>query len=97
MPRYWLAVFCLFSAGFVRAEPIQFNRDVRPILAENCYLCHGPDKGRRKKGLRLDDRDVAIQKTAIVPGKPDESELVRRILSDDAAERMPPEEGGTRL
>jgi hypothetical protein len=82
----------LFSAGIVRAEPIQFNRDVRPILAENCYLCHGPDKGRRKKGLRLDDRDVAIQKAVIVPGKPDASELIRRIFADDATERMPPKE-----
>jgi hypothetical protein len=87
----------LFFAGFVRAEPIQFNRDVRPILAENCYLCHGPDKGRRKKALRLDDREVAIQKAAVVPGKPDASELIHRIFADDASERMPPEETHKKL
>jgi hypothetical protein len=92
MLRLRLAVFLLFAPDFVRADPIQFNRDVRPILAENCYLCHGPDKGRRKKGLRLDDRDVAVQKGAIVPGKPDDSALVSRILAEDASERMPPEE-----
>ena len=72
--------------------PVEFNRDIRPILSENCYLCHGPDKGHRKAGLRLDDRQVAVDKEAIVPGRPDDSELITRILSDDPDEVMPPPE-----
>src|SRR6266545_3337348 len=56
-----------------------FNRDVRPILSDNCFYCHGPDPNKRKGKLRLDVRAEALAKQAIVPGKPDESELVRRI------------------
>jgi hypothetical protein len=86
-----LAAVACATASPVRADsPVRFNRDVRPILSENCYLCHGPDKGRRKAKLRLDDREIALGKKAIVPGKPDESELVRRIFAADADERMPP-------
>src|SRR5262245_19314987 len=63
MPRMRLSVMVAFVAvGVGRADSIEFNRDIRPILAENCYLCHGPDKNRRKKGLRLDDRDTAMKK-----------------------------------
>jgi hypothetical protein len=69
---------------------VEFNRDVRPILSDNCFLCHGPDKNRRKAELRLDLRDEALKAEAVVPGKPDESELVARILSTDPDERMPP-------
>lgn len=72
------------------ATPIHFNRDVRPILSEKCFLCHGADPNKRKAKLRLDDRDVALEKGAIVPGKPDESELIKRILSADPEEQMPP-------
>src|SRR5438105_5406618 len=76
----------------VRAEnAIRFNRDIRPILSDNCFLCHGPDKNRRKAKLRLDDREIALAKRAIVPGKPDESELVARISAADD-DRMPPPE-----
>src|SRR5262245_1009589 len=93
MPRFRLSVMVvLIAAGVGRTDSIEFNRDIRPILAENCYLCHGPDKNRRKKGLRLDDRDTAVKKRAIVPGKSDESELIRRILAEEVTERMPPEE-----
>ena len=69
---------------------IDYNRDIRPILSDNCFHCHGPDKNHRKGKLRLDDRDAAVAKKAIVPGKPDESELVDRIFTDDADELMPP-------
>lgn len=74
---------------------IDFNRTIRPILSSICFKCHGPDSEERKGGLRLDLREDALRKLesgsrAIVPGKPDESELVRRILSTDDAERMPP-------
>ncbi len=71
-------------------ESISFNRDVRPILSDKCFFCHGPDAKKREADLRLDDRSVAIKAGAIVAGKPAESELVRRILSTDADERMPP-------
>ena len=69
---------------------VQFNRDIRPILSENCYACHGPDKNRRKAKLRLDERAAAVGANAIAPGKPDESELVARVFEEDADQRMPP-------
>ena len=69
---------------------IEFNRDVRPILAENCFRCHGPDSASRKADLRLDRREAAVEHEAIIPGKPDESELIERIFSTDPDEVMPP-------
>ena len=74
---------------------ISFNRDVRPILAEHCWQCHGFDEGARKAGLRLDAREPAVNaaesgKTAVVPGKPELSELIQRITSDSSDVRMPP-------
>ena len=72
-----------------------FLRDVQPILAEHCTQCHGVDEKERKSGLRLDQRDAALKggdsgTAAIVPGKPDKSELIRRITSTDPDEVMPP-------
>ena len=73
------------------AEKLKYNRDVRPILAENCFACHGPDSAARKADLRLDQRDQAIELEAIVPGKPDTSEAITRIyLSADEDGVMPP-------
>jgi mono/diheme cytochrome c family protein len=72
------------------AEKLQYNRDVRPILAENCFACHGPDSAARKGDLRIDKRDDAVDFGAIVPGKPDESPLVARVHSTDPEEMMPP-------
>ena len=69
---------------------VDYNRDVRPILSENCFRCHGPDKETREAGLRLDGRDWAIEKKAFVPGKAEESELVKRIFEQDPDEVMPP-------
>src|SRR2546423_4731867 len=74
---------------------IDFNREVRPILSSRCFKCHGPDEGARKASLRLDLREQALKpaksgEIAIVPGKPDASELVRRILTDDEDNLMPP-------
>ncbi len=69
-------------------DPVDFNDDVRPILASNCFLCHGPDPSTRKAGLRLDMEDSALS-SAVVPGDPDASELLRRI-SDAGDDRMPP-------
>jgi mono/diheme cytochrome c family protein len=73
--------------------PVRFNRDIRPIMSDNCFACHGP--GTREAGLRLDVRDETVQpadsgETPIVPGKPDESEVVRRVMSDDPDTVMPP-------
>jgi hypothetical protein len=73
-----------------RAAGPEYNRDIRPILAENCFACHGPDSAARKAKLRLDVRDEAVKAGAIVPGKPDESEAVRRVLTEDGDELMPP-------
>lgn len=79
------------------ASAISFNRDIRPIFSDTCYACHGPDRNARKAGLRLDLREEALKKTRsgaipIVPGKPDESEIVRRIFATDRHEIMPPED-----
>jgi hypothetical protein len=79
------------------AEPAEdvFTAKVRPILAKHCFKCHGPDDRARKAQLRLDlaeeaTRPARSKKRAIVPGKPDESELVARIFAEDESERMPP-------
>ena len=71
-------------------DKIDFNRDIRPILSDNCFACHGPDKKHREADLRMDTREGALEGEAIVPGKPDESAMMERILSDDDDERMPP-------
>jgi hypothetical protein len=79
------------------ADKIEFNRDIRPILSDNCFYCHGPDKNHREADLRLDVREEAIQLNAIVPSKPAESKLLERILSNDASEMMPPPESHKKL
>jgi hypothetical protein len=71
---------------------LQYNADIRPILADTCFACHGPDSAARKADLRLDQRDAAIDLGAIVVGDPDSSEMIRRIMSDDPEEHMPPPE-----
>src|SRR5437762_2276835 len=73
-------------------EKISYNRDIRPILSDNCFYCHGPDRNKRKGKLRLDLREEAIAKQAIVPGKPDESELIKRIFTAAPDDLMPPPE-----
>src|SRR6185503_1986372 len=82
------ASLCLGAAS----DKVGFNRDIRPILSDNCFRCHGPDKNQRKAKLRLDYRDVALEKGAIVPNKPDESELVKRIFTTNEDDVMPPPE-----
>src|SRR5579864_4862055 len=79
------------------ASRLGYNRDVRPILSDNCFACHGPDKNKRKGKFRLDDRDSALQKEVFVPGKADESELVKRIFSADPKKTMPPQESHKKL
>src|SRR5687768_2687890 len=84
------------ASGAADPQAVQFNRDIRPILSDNCFTCHGPDQNKRKAKLRLDQRENAIEKGAIVPGKPDESELIRRLLTDDPEDQMPPEDSTKR-
>ena len=83
-------VLAVASATIAADPSIQYNRDVRPILAEACFKCHGPDSASRAAHLRLDQHDAAAAAGAIVPGKPDESEAIRRVESTDADEVMPP-------
>jgi hypothetical protein len=79
------------------ASPVSFNRDIRPILSDNCFSCHGPDAGHRQADLRLDVRDDAVAAGAIVPGKLAESTLVARINTGDSGELMPPPESHKKL
>ena len=82
-------------------SPVDFNHDIRPILSNRCWKCHGPDEKERQAGLRLDAKDglsakLESGKVAVVAGKPEESELIRRIVSDDNDVRMPPSGHGTK-
>ncbi|HZN60550.1 MAG TPA: DUF1553 domain-containing protein [Planctomycetota bacterium] len=84
------------------ADGLEFGRDIRPVLAKNCYACHGPDAAERKAGLRLDTREGsrAVLKSgnrAVVPGDAGGSELVRRITAANAEDRMPPARSGKTL
>lgn len=93
MSRWFVAlglVVCLASAGQAADTP-DFARDVLPILADNCFHCHGPDAKTRKADLRLDTPEEALRPGGpIVPGKSVASELIRRLVTDDDGERMPP-------
>jgi hypothetical protein len=79
------------------AAAVDFNRDIRPILAENCFYCHGQDPAKREAGLRLDDRDAAVEARAIVPGDPGASTMLERIHSTDPDVQMPPPDSNRRL
>ena len=93
-------VSLLLIANFAQAKPINYNQDVRPILADKCYACHGPDEHARKADLRLDTKEGAFGEgqsgaLAIVPGKLDDSELIARITMDESNRRhMPPKDHG---
>ena len=83
-------------------QKIVFNRDIRPILSNNCFKCHGPDEKKRKGGLRLDSFEGATavkkgKKPAVVVGKPAESELIKRINTADEDDQMPPPDSGKTL
>ena len=97
--RLFIAAVCCCSplALAYGEQPLQFNRDIRSILSDRCFQCHGPDESHRESGLRLDERASALQasdsgEVAIVPNDAEASELIRRILSDDPDEIMPPSE-----
>jgi mono/diheme cytochrome c family protein len=85
-----LGVILWTTGTSVAADKVQFNRDVRPILSENCFACHGPDSASRKASLRLDQRAAAVEAGAIAPGDLEDSELLARIGSHDAKQVMPP-------
>src|SRR4051794_3598162 len=93
-----LIVALLTGPASAAVEPlpatVEMNRDIRPILADNCFACHGPDSGKRKAGLRLDieagTRAKRRGRQAIVPGKPEQSEAYLRIISNEETEQMPP-------
>src|SRR5437870_2633434 len=107
----WLRL-TLYSAGLLATaatakiaaadDKLEYSRDIRPILADNCFRCHGPDAKQRQAGLRLDLREEALKRlesdaVAIVPGKPQASALVSRIMSADESERMPPTDSKKKL
>ncbi len=109
--REYLGVLVLIAMPLMKtkadetpaARSIDFNREIRPILSESCFTCHGFDKNQRKAGLRLDSRDGLLgdrpqgAKPVVVPGHPEESELFDRIHSDDAELQMPPPGKGKAL
>src|SRR6478672_282696 len=83
-------------------QAVDFNREIRPILSENCYKCHGPDDEARKAGLRLDrpaeaTRPAKSGKVAIIPGSASKSELIARVTAEDPDDRMPPLKTGKKL
>jgi cytochrome c553 len=97
-----LSLICAFAAlgaegATAPGSKIEFNRDVRPILSENCFYCHGNDPNHRKGKMRLDVREEALKKEAFVPGKPKESELIERLDSTDPDELMPPADSHKKL
>ncbi len=87
--QFLVAVF-LFAIRFAVADEVSFNRDIRPILAESCFYCHGQDANKRQADLRLDLRDAAVDYGAIEPGNAKTSLLVERIFSEDPDSVMPP-------
>jgi Protein of unknown function (DUF1553)/Protein of unknown function (DUF1549)/Planctomycete cytochrome C len=96
LPRPLFALVAFVSlTGVLGAAPVEFNRDVRPILSNNCFLCHGPDKTHRKADLRLDiDTDVYADRgegvRVLVPGRPMVSDLYVRMISHEPGKKMPP-------
>ena len=101
MCRLIYILIAVATASAAAEQQVQFNRDIRPILSDNCFKCHGPDKNVRKAKLRLDVAEEAYRTreeiTPIVPGKPSDSEVVRRILASDPDDLMPPPKTGKRL
>jgi hypothetical protein len=96
MKRLPFLIACLLPfAGVSRlaaqpTRPVEFNRDIRPILADHCFTCHGPAKSTRKAGLRLDTRDGLFAEEIVVPGKPQSSKVWERVSSTEAEHVMPP-------
>src|SRR5687767_14646479 len=106
-PKAWHtgSAVLLLLAGAAQAAPpaaVSFDRDIRPLLSEACFRCHGPDQAARQAELRLDQKDAALAarddgKVPIVPGKLEQSEIYRRITSADPEVRMPPPDSPRQL
>ncbi len=98
---FLIGLLALPSRAITAETPIDYNRDVRPILSKNCFACHGQDDGHRAAKLRLDRRETALlprkRGAAIVPGKPEKSLLLQRVSAEDEGERMPPMQTGNVL
>src|ERR1700757_3487911 len=97
--RIPIVLLATLSPLLAAEEKLTFNRDIRPILSDRCFPCHGPDAANRKTRLRFDIEsgariDLGKGRYAIVPGDPQNSEMVRRITSDNPAVRMPPAYAG---
>ena len=107
MPFCWRNLLCLMFVSLLvcmsapshmlAQDQTSFNQDIRPLLSEYCFACHGPDSEHRAADLRLDIREAAIDYGAFVPGAPDESLVVERITSEDPDLRMPPGDHGKQL
>lgn len=98
--RHWpAAVIATLALAAVplSGDDIRFNRDIRPIFSDNCFACHGPDGNARQANLRLDRREVALERQAIVPGDPAASKLVAKIRHENEVLRMPPAYSGKSL
>src|SRR5947208_16803818 len=101
MIRFGTAVLVLIAAlrwSSAADQPVNFSREIRPILSENCFACHGPDEGQRKAKLRLDTKEGAFEvkegKPVIKAGDASASELIRRIVTTDEDDLMPPPKSG---
>jgi hypothetical protein len=101
LPPLILCVLCASAVNLSADTKLNFSRDIHPILTENCFTCHGPDEKARKAKLRLDIPEGAFKKhddkAAIVPSHTEQSELVRRILTTDPDDHMPPPDSGKKL
>ena len=91
------SLFFITTSALAEQTELDFNRDIRPILAENCFYCHGQDGNKRQADLRLDLREAAVKAGALVPGDVAASSLVQRIHSEDADQLMPPANSNRRL
>src|SRR6266567_7800962 len=94
----FVAAFLVAGAAIATAQTVEFSRDIRPLLSDRCFLCHGPDEANCKVNLRLDTEAGAKQPqgktTPIVPGDPAASEVIRRISAENTSQRMPPAYAG---
>ena len=100
--RYSVGIIIAASLGLATAAPVEFNRDIRPILSDKCYTCHGPDAAAKHVPFRLDSEvaanaDLGGGRYAIIPGNPDASILIQRITAEKRALRMPPVASGLKL